>query len=405
MSSPSDFPDLGGGGKPPRPPQPPQPPNFGGGGSMPQMPQMPQMPEVNKKLLVTGVLVLTVLVVLVGAFISGKGGIIEVQDTEVAVIVNYLTGEEEIVDRPGYKIFLPFVAQAFVFDKSPNNFLMEGEQNISANHVRKLTVRAKDGSNFWFEKLEIQYRLIPGKGNIVLHDSGPGDRFKENWVKSYARSVLRDEFGRFSTEEIADSGSRKIATDESRIRLNKMLDPHGIYIMQILTPKPNFEAQYERAIEQRKVADQEVEKLKAEAIQLQRERDRRLADIERDKATDFEVLVGIMEMDRISAEKDAVRTTKSADAYRIRLVAEGQADERGSLQKARGLTELAQKEAEGLRAKVEALAARGDILVREALAEKFAMIQFEIVPYRRDPSPTRIEILGSDSGISNGGNR
>lgn len=369
------------------------------------MPNMPRLPEVNKKLLVTGVLVLTLVVVLIGAFISGKGGIIEIKDTEVAVIVNYLTGKDEIVDRPGYKIFLPFVAQAFVFDKSPNNFLMEGEQTRSANHVRKLTVRAKDGSNFWFGKLEIQYRLISGMADVVLHDSGPGERFKDNWVKSYARSVLRDEFGRFSTVEIADSGNRKDATVASQLRLNEMLEPHGIYIMQILTPKPNFEPQYERAIEERKIADQEVEKLKEKAFQLELERERRLADIERDKATEFEVLLGTMERDRISAEKDAVKTTKSADAYRIRLVAQGQASERESLQKARGLTQLAEKEAEGLRAKVEALAARGDILVQEALAIKFSQIEFEIVPYRRDPTPTRIEHMGAIPAVpSKGGN-
>ncbi len=387
MSSPSDFPDFGGGGRPPRPPRPPHRPSPGGAG--------PQRPQINKSWLIAGGLVLAVFILIIAAFVSGQGGIVEVKDTEVAVIVNYITGEEEIVDRPGYKIFLPFVSQAFVFDKSPNKFLMEGEKDLDANHVSKLTVRANDGSNFWFETLEIQYRIIPGKADVVLHDSGPGDNFKENWVKAFARSVLRDEFGRFSAEQVADMSNSRMATRAAETRLNEMLEEHGIFIMQIITPKPKFESRYERAIEDRKVADQVVEKLKEQALQLARERERRLAAIERDKATEYELLLGTLENDRISAEKDAVRVTKTADAYRIETVADGQAQERQLIQKARGLEELARKDAEGLRAKVEALAARGDILVREELARNFSRIKFEIIPYRRDPSPIRIEHLGA----------
>lgn len=404
MTTPSDFPDLGGGGTPPRPPRPPQrPPQVPGGGS--GGPQMPQMPDVNKKAVFVGAIVVLLLVFVAGAFISGKGGIIEVKDTEVAVIVNYLTGAEEIVNQPGYKIFIPFFAQAFVFDKSPNQFIMEGDQDRDANNVRKLTVRAKDGSNFWFDTFKLHYRIMPGKADVVLHDSGPGENFKQNWVKAYARSVLRDEFGRFSTEEIADSESRKEATDKSRERLNQMLAPHGIFIMEVLTPKPTFEAQYERAIKDRKVADQEVQKLMGKAEQLEQERARRLAGIERDKATEYEFLLGTLEKDRISEEKIAVQVTKTADAYSIQRVAEGQAAERRLTQEARGLELQARKEAEGLTAKVEALAARGDILVREELARKFSRITFEIIPYRRDPAPTRIEHMGAiPVGKDNGGN-
>jgi hypothetical protein len=88
-----------------------------------------------------------------------------------------------------------------------------------------------------------------------------------------------------------------------------------------------------------------------------------------------------------------------ADAYAIGEVASGQATEQGRLQEARGLEEQARKDAEGLAAKVAAVAKRGDILVREALAKKMASIRFEIIPYRRDPAPVRIEHLGAVPGV------
>ncbi len=342
-----------------------------------------------------GAAAVVVLLVMVGVIITGRGGLVEVDDTEVAVVMNYFTGEKELVATPGYKIFMPFAEQAYLFDKSPNKFLMEGDRDLDANHVRRLTVRANDGSNFWFETLEIQYQLIAAEAALVLADSGPGDAFKQNWVRAYARSVLRDVFGQYSAEEMADPTTFSQATPQARERLNDLLKPHGIRIIQVITPKPRFEDRYEQAIQDRKVANQSVERLKAQGIQLEKERDRRLGEVERDKATEFEQLLGTLEAERIGAERDQVRLEKEADAYKIKLVADGRAAENRMLQEAVALETKARKEAEGLRARVEALAARGDILVREALAEKLAQIVFNVVPYRRDPSPTRIEHLGA----------
>jgi hypothetical protein len=38
---------------------------------------------------------------------------------------------------------------------------MQGDVDRDANHVAKLTVRANDGSNFWFDEIRIQYELVP----------------------------------------------------------------------------------------------------------------------------------------------------------------------------------------------------------------------------------------------------
>ena len=67
-----------------------------------------------------------------------------------------------------------------------------------------LTVRASDGSNFRIDDLTILYEVIPGEAGKVLHDSGPGTGFKEEWIKAYARSILRDEFGRYTAVDVAD---------------------------------------------------------------------------------------------------------------------------------------------------------------------------------------------------------
>jgi hypothetical protein len=69
------------------------------------------------------------------------------------------------------------------------------------------------------------------------------------------------------------------------------------------------------------------------------------------------------------------------------------------------MTEKARKEAEGLQAKTDALALRGEILVRERLAQRLTDMHFTLVPYTRDAEPTRVELQGDGLAASLGGGR
>ena len=352
---------------------------------------------------VVWVIIAVLLLLVMGVMGSGQGGMVEVDTEHVAVIVNYLSGESEVVTQAGYKFFLPFLQQAFLIDRSTQEFLMSGERDRDENHVRKLTVRARDGSNFWFEEITILYQIQRENADKVLHDSGPGDAFKMNWVRAYARSILRDEFGRFSASEVADSTVYSRATNEARHRLNAALAPHFIEIVQITTPRPKFDARYEQAIEDRKVANQEVERIKARAEQLLKERERLVAQIESEKAVEYEELIGSLERDRITAEKNKLRVERSADAYKTRLVGDGEAALASMSEQARGMVEKARKEAEGLQAKTDALAQQGEILVRERLAQRLADMEFSLVPYTRDAQPSRHELEFDDVVQATGG--
>ncbi|MFN0059304.1 MAG: SPFH domain-containing protein [Planctomycetota bacterium] len=325
--------------------------------------------------------------------LTGQGGFVEISTNEVAVVVNYMTGKKEYYDTPGYQFFLPFLQQVFKFEKSPIAFRMAGDKDRDESHVSKLTVRANDGSNFWFEELDIQYNIIPSQATALLEDSGPGDAFKKEWVRTYARSILRDEFGRFSAAEVVNNYST--ATAAGQARLNEALRPHGIEVRQIITPKPKFDSDYEAAIEDRKIANQEVDKLRVQIDRLKQERERRLANVQNEMATKFEDLKGTLEAERILAEQDAVKLRFAADAYKIERQNLGEAARKQQEEQARSLTVEAQKEAEGITARVRALENNGEILVREALAQLFARMEFEFVPYRRDPSPFRIEHLNA----------
>ena len=342
-----------------------------------------------------GALTAFAILALVALAISGKLGVTTVEAHQVGVKVNYLTGSETVVVQPGYQFYIPFVQEVFKFDRTTQEYVMSGKEYRGANRAPRLTVRANDGSTFWFEELKIQYDLVPGSVDEVLHDSGPGDFFKEEWIKAHARSVLRDEFGRYSAVEVANPTVYKQAPEEARRRLNEILIPHGINVVRIITPNPKFDPKYERAIETRKEADQEVEELKAQVEKLEQEREQRLAAVRKEKEVQMQQLTGTLRKDLLSAEQGAIQVTKAADAFAATQVAAGQAQEAELSARATGLVAKYTKEAEGILSRAQALESRGQIVVREALIEKLLGVSFTLVPYSRDPAPERLEHSGT----------
>src|SRR5688572_18746006 len=72
-----------------------------------------------------------------------------IEPGQVAVRVNNVTGSEETITQPGMILRLPFgIHSVYVLDATPQTFSMAGDQNVDDLHVRELTVRASDGSNF-----------------------------------------------------------------------------------------------------------------------------------------------------------------------------------------------------------------------------------------------------------------
>jgi len=344
-------------------------------------------------IIVTAAVAVLGLVIVIGALmaISGRLGITNVQPKEVALIINYMTGEQEVVTTPGYKVYIPFVQEVFKFDRTIQEFTMAGDKYRSSAEVPRLTVRAKDGSNFWFDQLSIQYELIPGETVKIINDSGLGDSFKEEWVKTFARSILRDEFGRYTAVQAANPTEYAQAPSDATQSLNELLRPHGINVVRIVTPNPKFDPDYERAIETRKEADQEVEELIARAEQLKQVREQKLAAVRKEKEVEMQQLEGELIRKLRNTEAQSIQMQRGADAYAARRIGEGQAKQAELLAEARGLVAKYTKEAEGIESRALALEQRGEVVVREALIERLLSIQFTLVPYSRDPAPKRLE--------------
>jgi len=323
--------------------------------------------------------------------LSGNLGLTRILDDEVAVHVDYGRGTETTVTMPGYRAYLPWLQEVYRLDKSPNAFLMKGNVSDGANHVPRLLVRANDGSSFWFDDLTLQYALIPDRADVVLRDAGPADAFKGHLLHGHARAILRDEFGRYSAEDVARPENLREATQRALVRLNAALNPHGIEVLEISTAKPSFDKNYEEQIARRKLANQEVERLRAEMGQIERQKEQRLQAVRYDKERELKQLRSNLAYDLGVARKEVIRATAEADVSYQEMVTtarltklERETAAASESSRNRALFDDAKKHA-------AALEARGEAAVRSALVSKLAGIEFSLVPYSRDPAPQRIE--------------
>jgi regulator of protease activity HflC (stomatin/prohibitin superfamily) len=330
---------------------------------------------------------------LVIGLVSGGFGAVEVQPGEAAVVYSTLTGGERVVTDQGTLTFLPFFQRVVRVIVEPQVLTMDLDDENQANPNRdvKLTVRAKDGSEFWFDELEIHFQLVPSMVNIVLAKHGEGDGYKEA-VRVHAREVLRNEFGRYTFLEVADPSSYQTATAQATQKLNERLNSTGIQVTLIKTPRPRFDASVETAINDRQTAQQEVRVQERERDRLVKQRDRLVQNVRQTKNAEFQSDKARLEAEFKSAQAQLIEAKTAADTYAIQRRAAADAEKSEKLAQAEGIRVGATERAKGLRAEIEAVGAAGPGMLDRVIAEHVMpqIANIEAVPYARASQPLDI---------------
>lgn len=319
--------------------------------------------------------------------VLGNGGCTEIEPGEVAVIYNntgvsVLGPPGAVVMDQGIKTFFPGLQGVEKLERRPQILVMaddnnpkrgrgsyDEEEGRAAQLSKKLTVRASDGSNFYFDRMEVHYQVSPSAAVRVLESSGPGDAFKHDLVATHAREILRDEFGRNSFIEIADPTTYGAATTEARRRLNERLEPYGLEVTQIVTPKPKFEERVEKAIEDRQGSEQEIEVQAEKRRKLELESGLKVQAIEQEKNSEYQTLVAELEALKKGSENKLLATKREADKYFIEREAAGRAYRDEKVTRAKANEVAYRKEAEGMVARVTAVGAQGPDVLNSVIAE------------------------------------
>ncbi|MBM4318700.1 MAG: hypothetical protein FJ125_01765 [Deltaproteobacteria bacterium] len=337
------------------------------------------------------------LLVLVGTLLSDSGGMIEIEPGEVAVKYNntglsLFGAKEEVINQQGMLFFLPGIHRVEKLERRPQIFTMEGDVNIDSSRASKLTVRANDGSNFYFEKMEIHYQVVPSMAPQVIVDNGLGEGYKQRALLTHAREVLRDEFGRFSFLDIADPTTYSRAIIGARNELNERLKGLGLEVTQVPNPKPRFEERVEKAIEDRQRAEQEVEVQQEKRRKLEQEKGRKIQEVEQAKSQEYQGLLAALEGEKQKAANAQIAAQREADKYSIERNAAGEAYRQEKMTRARANEEAYRRQAEALVAKIKAVGAQGSEVLNKVIAEQIfpQLSKVKATPLLRPSAPIDI---------------
>jgi regulator of protease activity HflC (stomatin/prohibitin superfamily) len=191
-------------------------------------------------------------------------------ETEVGVRTRKIAfispkGVEDRIYAPGATyFFLPFINDWDVFDTKLQNLEMTFSQVRGDRKSRDdLVLKTIDGNDISLDVI-IAYRIDADKAPYILQYVARNDiTLRDKIVRTVARSKPRDIFGELKTEAFYVADARETQSGKAREALQKILGPMGIVVEKVLTNDYRFNPEYQKAIEDKKVADQQVEKNKS----------------------------------------------------------------------------------------------------------------------------------------------
>ncbi|MDC0036927.1 prohibitin family protein [bacterium] len=240
-------------------------------------------------------------------------------------------GVESEIYAPGSTyLFLPVIYDWHTFNTNLQN--MEMTAQLAKGDIYgqdDLKFKTIDGNDIGLD-LIISYRIIPEKAPyIVAHVARSDMELRTKIVRVVARSLPRDIFGELQTEAFYKSELRAEKSVKAKALLNEILNPYGVIVEKVLTKDYRFNREYQQAIEDKKIADQQTEKLRSEVLAKQEEYKRKL---ERAKGEVFK--------DIAKADGDYEQAKIAADAYYIQQQNIAKAIQREGKAEAQGIQKM-----------------------------------------------------------------
>ncbi|MBU1169692.1 MAG: prohibitin family protein [Proteobacteria bacterium] len=188
--------------------------------------------------------------------------------------------EDRIYAPGGTYFFMPFFNDWHVFDTKLQNLEMTFSKMRGDRKTRDdLLFKTTDGNDISLDVI-IVYRIDAEKAPHILQYVARNDEtLRGTIVRTVARSKPRDIFGELKTEAFYVAEARETQSAKAREALQEILGPMGIIVEKVLTNDYRFNDEYTKAIEDKKVADQQVEKNKSAQHAAKEEYKRKLEEV------------------------------------------------------------------------------------------------------------------------------
>ncbi len=271
-------------------------------------------------------------------------------------------GVEQKVYAPGTTYFFPpFINDWHTFDTKLRNMEMTISRNQGSHAgADDLLFKSVDGNDISLDVI-IAYRIDPAKVPYLLQFVAKDNLdLEEKVVRPISRTITRDLYGELKTEEFYIANKRTEKADKAISRLNEVLNPYGVIVENVLSKDYRFNPAYQKAIEEKKIADQIAERYKSEVFATVEEYKQKL---EHAQGEVNKMIAGV--------DGEFERAKIEADAYfeKQKLLAQA-------------LEAEAQAEATGITRTVEALNNSGGVtMVKLRLAEALAGKSIYLLPF------------------------
>ena len=238
-------------------------------------------------------------------------------------------GVQEEIYNPGATYwFAPLTTDWHVFDVSLQNLAMvrdskrgdrEGEDDVQFKTV--------DGNDIRVD-VTVAWQIDPKRAaSLLVHVGSDTDEVKEKLVRPACRSIVRDVLNELNSEEFYVSDKRFEKASKAREKLAEVLGPEGVMVQQVILGEHHFNPEYEKVIQEKKLAEQNADKLRSEG---RAGAEQAKSNLERAKGTVNQQIAqaeGAAAQAKLNADADFFRSQKQAEA----ILAERRAKAKGIL--------------------------------------------------------------------------
>lgn len=280
--------------------------------------------------------------------------------TEIGVGVNMLTGINTSVYAPGGTYFLaPVITDFYTFSTQAQTLTMLADPNAGDRPSKDdLEFKTRDGNDVAVD-VTVLYRIVPNEAPKILQTVAVSDaQLKEQILRPLARSLIRDVLNELSSEDVYTTKKFE-AAEKARKTLDDALKLYGLTCDNVILGDHRFHVRYQKAINDKKVFDQQVNTNKSASENIKREWEAKL-----------EATKGEVERSIATENGKAQQLQLEADAYFVQQQKESEAL-------------LAEKtaNAEGVRKLNEALSGSGGrVMVKRKIAEALKGKKIVLIP-------------------------
>ncbi len=204
-----------------------------------------------------------IIVVAIGAYFIVKAtlthipvGIVGVRTQEYAIIGKKGVVQEDFA--PGWHRALWPIDSWQYFDSTVQTLEMTRDPKRGDRKGRDdVQVQSADGYAVSVD-VTIKYRIKPGKTHKLYVDTGSGNRYKAI-VRNEAEKTCIAQFGGMKTEDFYNPHVRRTVSQAALASLQGSLQDNYVEVLDLLIRDVQFDPEYERKIQTKKLADQEVE--------------------------------------------------------------------------------------------------------------------------------------------------